>query len=72
MVWLGDPSNHNARVGSGQISGIGGEGMFHNRPIPKKYVRANLESVDVNVSLLVPVEEADQTNLKDALGSSVL
>ena len=71
-VKLSDPANPKAHVGSGRIAGFGGEGLFHNRPIPKKYLRINLESVEVNVPLIVPNEEADQSNLEDALGSSVL
>ena len=46
--------------------------MFHGRPIAKKYLRVNLESVEVNVFLIVPVEDADQTKLEDAFGSLVL
>ena len=50
----------------------GGEGTFHCCPIPQHYVRVNVEAVMVNHPLMVPVEEAEQFNLSDALGSSVL
>ena len=59
-------------LATGTVMSFGGEGKFHNRSIPPQYVRVNLEKVDVNVPLLVPVEEADQTFLEDAIGSSVL
>ena len=71
-VWLGNPANLKVRVGSGRVSSIGGNGQFHHRLIPTQYVRVNLESVEVNTALMVPVEEADQVNLVDAMGSSVL
>ena len=71
-VWLGDVAAPSKRVGTGRVSGLGGTGNFHNRPIPNNYVKVNLESVLVNVPLQIRVEEADQVNLKDALGSSVL
>ncbi|KAG0595587.1 hypothetical protein M758_UG179100 [Ceratodon purpureus] len=71
-VWLAEKAESNILVATGQVSGLADGGMFHNRPIPKKYVRINVESVAVNVPLYVPVDEADQTTLTDALGSSVL
>lgn len=61
-----------ATVAKGTIIGLGGSGVFHHRPIPPEYVRVNLSSVSANEPLLVPVEEAEQENLSDALGSSVL
>ena len=60
------------RVATGVVIGMGGSGVFHNRPIPPKFVRVELKTVGVNVPLLVPVEEAEQENLNDAVGSSVL
>ena len=46
--------------------------MFHNRPIPSHYVRVTLENVIEDLPLLVPVVEAEQATLSDAVGSSVL
>ena len=43
-----DPANPENSVESGQVVGLEGEETFHNRPIPKKYVRVNLESVEIN------------------------
>lgn len=71
-VWLADPSNPKTRVANGNILGFGGNALFHGRLIPAQYVRVNLSSVQVNKPLMVPVEEADQEKLEDALGSSVL
>ena len=71
-VWLADKVDSRVLVASGQVSGLGNGGMFHNRPIPNQFARVNIDRVDVNMPLYVPVEEADQTFLKDAEGSSVL
>ncbi|KAG0555026.1 hypothetical protein KC19_12G137900 [Ceratodon purpureus] len=71
-VRLADKADKNITVGTGQISGLGEGGMFHNRPIPFQHIRVNLDIVDVNVPLFVPVEEADQYTLEDAIGSCVL
>ena len=71
-VWLADNLDLLLRVGAGTVLSVGGEGMFHNRPIPSRYLRVNLEEVIVDFPLMVPVEQADQANLSDALGSSVL
>ena len=71
-VWMAHIDHHEMEVGRGTVISLGGQGSFHNRPIPLEYVRINLEGVTVNVPLLVPVSEADQENLADAAGSSVL
>ena len=71
-VWLADALLRQGKVAFGTVMCLGGEGSFHNRPIPPNYVRVNLERVAVNLPLLIPVEEADQANLVDAVGSSVL
>ena len=71
-VHLADKVDPKTTVGTGQVCGLGDGGMFHNRPIPAQYVRVNVETVSVNVPLFVSVEFADQTNLQDAIGSSVL
>lgn len=59
-------------MAAGIVMGLGGEGAFHNRPIPPQYVRVNLEDVMVDLPLMIPIEEAEQANLNDAVGSSVL
>ena len=59
-------------MGSGTVLLVGGQGLFHNRPIPPQYVRVMLENVEVNLPLMIPVEDADQASLNDAVGSSVL
>ena len=71
-VWLGDTLDPESRVATGKVMSLGGQGMFHNRPVPSEYIRVNLESVMVNIPLMIPVDEADQSNLNDAIGSSVL
>ena len=72
-VYLSDSRNPLDRVANGTVIGVGGSGsLFHNRPIPADYLRVNLHSVSVNVPLMVTVEDAEQTYLEDALGSSVL
>ena len=70
-VWLADTLNPDSRVARGTVMGMSGVGLFHNCAILPKYVRVNLHSVDVNIPLMIPVEDAEQVNLKDALGSSV-
>lgn len=71
-VWLGDRNDESIQVATGTVIGLGGQGVFHTRPIPEEYVRVNLEDVYKNTPLLFPVEDADQLNLEDARGSSVL
>jgi hypothetical protein len=71
-VWLADTLDPAACVATGTVLGLVGHGAFHNRPIPLQYVRVNVEEVLVNLPLMIPVEEADQANLNDARGSSVL
>ncbi|KAG0573347.1 hypothetical protein KC19_VG170400 [Ceratodon purpureus] len=71
-VRLADKSDVNITVGTGQASGLGDSGMFHNRPIPFQHIRVNINTVALNVPLCVPVEEAEQYTLEDAMGSSVL
>ncbi|KAG0565563.1 hypothetical protein KC19_8G200000 [Ceratodon purpureus] len=71
-VWLAEKADSKTLVATGQVSAIADGGMFHNRPIPIQYVRVNVESVAINVPLYVPVEDADQNTMTDALGSSVL
>lgn len=72
QVWLADTLDPERRVASGRVLALGGEGLFHTRPIPPQYIRVNLEKVIEDLPLMVPVEEAEQANLSDALGSSVL
>ena len=71
-VWIADTLNPNAKVATGTVMSLAGQGQFHNRPIPPGFVRVTLEKVDVNIPLMIPVEDAEQVNLEDALGSSVL
>lgn len=71
-VILGGKVHAGTPIAKGTIIGLGGSGVFHHRPIPPEYIRVNLNAVSVNEPLLVPVEEAEQENLRDALGSSVL
>ena len=71
-VWLSGKVHAETKVANGTIIALGGSATFHHRPIPPEYVRVNLNSVSVNEPLLVLVEEAEQENLSDALGSSVL
>ena len=71
-VWMAHIDHHEMEVAKGTVISLGGQGAFHNRPIPQDYVRINLEGVTVNVPLLVPVIEAKQESLQDAAGSSVL
>ena len=71
-MWLADPLDPTTKVGDGTVQSVGGKGSFHGRPIPHQYVRVNLETVVVDLPLMVHVEDADQANLTDALGSSVL
>ena len=71
-VWLVDPGDKTAKVAKGRVQGLAGHGLFHTRPIPAGYVRVNLEQILVNIPLVFPVEAADQVNLEDARGSSVL
>ena len=68
-VWLADESS---KAASGRVVALGGNGVFHHRVIPPHYVRVHLQLVVLNVPLMVPVEEADQATLSDALESSVL
>lgn len=69
---MADTLDPSSRVAAGTVQSLGGHGLFHNRPIPAEYVRVNLEDVFVNIPLMIPVEDADQVNLEDARGSSVL
>lgn len=71
-VWLAHSENPETRVAMGTVVGIAGTGVFHCRPIPAKFVRVELKTVSSNVPLMIPVEEAEQENLNDAVGSSVL
>ncbi|KAG0574782.1 hypothetical protein KC19_VG290800 [Ceratodon purpureus] len=71
-VWIVDTSNKYSRVAIGSVMALGGIGAFHNRPIPQEYVCENLHNIAVNAPLMIPVEEADQYSLSDALESSVL
>ena len=71
-VWLADAPDRKRRVATGTVLEVGANGRFHNRPIPPQHVRINLEHVVMNIPLMVPVDEADQVLLADAMGSSVL
>ena len=71
-VWLADIHNPKREVGIGTVMSVGGHGSFHNMHIPPDYIRITLEAVTVNVPLLVPVTNAEQENIDDAKGSSVL
>ena len=71
-MWLADTLDRDARVAMGTVIGLGGHGVFHNRSIPPKYVRVNLEEVMVDIPLMILVEEAEQMTLNDARGSCVL
>ena len=71
-MWLGDRKNRSIRVATGTVIGLGGHGVFHTRPIPQDFVRVNIEEVIANIPLMCPVEDADQFNLEDERGSSVL
>lgn len=46
--------------------------MFHNRPIPPYYVRMKLEDIIVNLHFMILVEKAEQSNLNDDIGLSML
>ena len=69
---MADTLDRDARVATGTVIGLGGRGVFHNRSIPPKYVRVNVEEVFVDIPLMIPVEDAEQMTLNDARGSSVL
>ena len=71
-MWLADIRNLDREVGTGSIMTLRGHGSFQNRPIPHDYIRVTLETVTVNVPLVIPVTDAVQENLDDAKGSSVL
>lgn len=71
-VWLADTLDPGRRVATGTIMSMGGNGMFHNRPIPQQCVRVLLGNVIEDLPLMIPVVEADQAMLSDAVGSSVL
>ncbi|KAG0596133.1 hypothetical protein M758_UG227200 [Ceratodon purpureus] len=71
-VWLADTLDFERKVARGRVMALGGEGLFHNRRISQQYLRVNLEEVNEDIPLMVPVEEADQSILRDALGSTVL
>ena len=71
-VRLANTLQLNREVAKGTVMEMGGQGLFHNRPISPQDVRVNLNSVLLNIPLLVPVEEADQVNIEDAVGSGVL
>ena len=71
-MWLADTSHRVSRVATGSVNALGGSGVFHHRPIPPQFLCVDLHSVAVNAPLMVPVEEADEENLNDALGSSIL
>ena len=67
-----DTEDGNIEVATGTVIGLGGQGVFHTRPIPEDYIRVDIEEVFKNIPLMFPVEDADQLNLDDARGSSVL
>ncbi|KAG0574908.1 hypothetical protein KC19_VG301700 [Ceratodon purpureus] len=71
-VWLADTLNPRRRVATGVVMSLGGNGMFHNRPITAHCVRVTLETVLEKVLLMVSVEDADQATLHDAVGSNIL
>ena len=71
-VWLGDRDDKNIKVATGTVIGLAGHGVFHTRPVPEDYVRINVEEIFKDIPLMYPVEAADQFNLEDARGSSVL
>ena len=71
-MWIAETADPTTPVAIGVLIGHGGEGLFHCRPFPPHFVRINVEKVLIDTTLMVPVEEADQTNLSDALGTSVL
>ncbi|KAG0597117.1 hypothetical protein M758_UG312400 [Ceratodon purpureus] len=72
QVWLADTLDPRRRVATGIVMALGGNGMFHNRPIPSQCIRVTLEKEIVDLPLMVPVVEADHATLSDAVGSSVL
>lgn len=71
-MWLADTLDPGRRVATGVVMSLGGNGMFHNRPIPPHCVRVILDNVIEDLPLMVPVVEADQATLSDAIGSSLL
>ena len=71
-VWLADTLDPRRRIATGIVMALGGNGMFHNCPIPSHCIRVTLEKVIVNLPLMVSVVEEDQTTLTDVVCSSVL
>ena len=68
-----NPQNEKQNIAVAVVSGISGVEKFHCSTFPKSWFKVDVkEGLSSNVPLLYPNEAAEQTILKDTVGSNAL
>jgi hypothetical protein len=72
-VWLMNPRSVRQKVASGTVSGIAGQHKFHFLEIPPAWMKIDIrEALAPSVLLMMENLDDEQTQVGDAVGSSVL
>jgi hypothetical protein len=72
-VWLLNPRNQKQKVAAAVVSGIGGVDKYHGSTFPESWFKVDVkEALSPGIPLLYPNKAAEQTVLKDAVGSNAL
>ena len=72
-VWLLNPRNQKQKVAAAVVSGIGGVDKYHGSTVPESWFKVDVkEALSPNIPLLYPNEAAEQSVVKDAVGSNAL
>jgi hypothetical protein len=70
---LFNPRSMRQKVASGTVSGIPGQHKFHFSEIPERWFKVNVrESHCPIVTLMFPMEDAEQTTVKDVVNGNIL
>lgn len=69
-VALLNPIDLGPRVGFGKVAAT--TSVFHGCTIPPHYIRIDVIEVLKNIEFMIPIVDAKQKNLIDALGSTIL
>ena len=73
QVWLLNARNQKQKVAAAVVSGIGGVDKFHSSTFPETWFKVDIkEALSPSIPLLYPNEAADQSVVKDAVGSNAL